>query len=59
MTHNTYSTFLFFKENDHILAKSAAQTLFLNLAKTLLLLNFLVPGLCNSSASCSFTLIPS
>ena len=58
MTHNKYLTFLFFEDNDPISAKSAAQILFLNLAKTFLLLNFLITGLHNPSASCSFTLIP-
>ena len=58
MTHNKYLTFLFFEDNDPISAKSAAQILSLNLAYTFLLLNFLITGLCSSSASCSFTLIP-
>ena len=52
MTHNKYLTFLFLEHNDPISAKSAAQILSLNLASTFLLLNFLVTGLCNSSASC-------
>ena len=58
MTHNKYLTFLFLEDNDSISAKSAAQILSLNLAYTFLLLNFLIAGLRNSSASCSFTLIP-
>ena len=58
MSHNKYLTFLFFEDNDHISAKSAAQILSLNLAKTFLVWNFLIIGLCNSSASCSFTLTP-
>ena len=57
MTHNKYLTLLFFEENDSISAKSAAQILPLNLAYTFYLLSFLITGLCNSSASCSFTLI--
>ena len=58
MTHNKYLTFLFLEDNDSISAKSAAQILSLNLAYIFLLLNFLIAGLRNSSASCSFTLIP-
>ena len=60
MTHNKYLTylFLFFAGNDSISAKCAAQILSLNLSYTFLLLNFLITGLCNSSASCSFSLIP-
>ena len=58
MTHNKYLTFLVFEDNDSISAKFAAQILSLNLADTFLLLNFLITGLCNSSASCSFTLTP-
>ena len=58
MTHNKYLTFLFFEGNDSISAKSAAKILFLNLAYTFLLLNFLITGLCNSLASCSFTCAP-
>ena len=58
MAHNIYLTFLFIKGNDSISAKSAAQILSLNLAYTFLFLNFLITGLCNSSVSCSFTLIP-
>ena len=58
MTHNKYLTFLFLEDNDSISAKSAAQILSLNLAYTFLLLNFLIADLRNSSASCSFTLIP-
>ena len=46
MIHNKYLTFLFFEDNDPISAK------------TFPLLNFLITGLFNSSASCSFTLIP-
>ena len=57
MIHNKYLTLLFFVENDSISAKSAAQMLSLNLAQTFLLLNFLITGLWNSSASYSFTLI--
>ena len=58
MTHNKYLTFLFFEDNDSISAESAAQILSLNLAYTFLLFNFLITDLCNSSASCSFTLFP-
>ena len=57
MTNNKYLTFLFFENNVPILAKSPAQILSLDLAYTFLLFNFLVTGLCNSSASYSFTLI--
>ena len=57
MTYNKYLTFLFFEENDSISAKSAAQIFSLKLAYNFLLLNFLITGLCNSLASCSFTLI--
>ena len=56
--HNKYLTFLFFGDNDSISAKSAAQILSLNFAYLFLLLNFLITGLCSSSASCSFTLLP-
>ena len=55
--HDRYLTFLFFEGNDSISAKSAAQILFLNLAYTFILLNFLITALCNSLASCSFTFI--
>ena len=58
MAHNEYLIFLFLEDNDPISTKSVAQILSLNLAKSFLLLNFLVTGLCNSIASCSFTLIP-
>ena len=58
ITYNKYLTFLFFEDNDSISAKSAAQILSLNLAYTFILLNFLITGLCNSLASCSFTPIP-
>ena len=57
MTHNKYLTLLFFVDNDSISAKSATQILYLNLAYNFLLLDFLMTGLCNSSASRSFTLI--
>ena len=57
MTNNKYLTYLFFEDNDSISAKSEAQILSLNLAYTFLLLNFLITGLCNSSASNSFRLI--
>ena len=57
MTHNKYLAFLFFEENDSISAKYAAQILSLNLTYTFLLFSFLITGLCNSSASCSFGLI--
>ena len=40
MTHNEYLTFLFLEDNDSISAKSAAQILSLNLAYTILLLDF-------------------
>ena len=58
MTHNKCLTFLFLEDNDSISARYAAQILSLNLAYTFLLLNFLTTGLCNSLASCSFTIIP-
>ena len=58
MAHYKYLTILFFEESDSISAKSATQILSLSLAYAFLLLNFLITGLCNSSASCSFTLIP-
>ena len=46
-----------FKEvNDPISKKYAAQILSFNLALTLLLLNFLIIGLCSSWTSSSFTL---
>ena len=57
MTHNESVTFLFLQDSGPISAKFAAQILSLILAYTFLLLNFLITGLCNSSASCSFTLI--
>ena len=53
-----YLTFLFLEDNDPVSAKSAAQILALNLTWSFLLLNFVITGLCNSSASCSFALIP-
>ena len=58
MAHNKYLMLLLFEESDSISAKSAAQILSLNLAYTFLLLNYLIACLCNSSASCSFTLTP-
>ena len=58
MRHNIYLTFLFLEDNDPILAKSAEQILALNFTQPYLLLNFLITGLCNSSAGCSFTLAP-
>ena len=58
MTHNKYLTFLCFEDSDSITAKSAAQILSLNLAYAFLLLNLLITGLCNSSGSYSYTLIP-
>ena len=58
MPHNKYLTFLFLEDNDPISGKSAVPLLSLNLAYTFLLFNFLITVLCNSSASCSFTLIP-
>ena len=58
MTHNKYLTFLFFEDNDSISAKSAAQILSFNLAQNSLFFDFLVTGLCNSSASCQFILAP-
>ena len=54
MTHNKYLRFLILEDNDPSSAKSAAQILSLNLAKTF----FLTTGLCSSRASCSFTLTP-
>ena len=56
MTYNKYLTLFLFQDNDPISAKSDAQILSLNLAETFLFLNYLSAGLCNSSASCSFTL---
>ena len=58
LTHNKYLTFLLLENNDPISAKPAAQILSLNLTYTFLLLDFLVTGLCNSLANCSFTLTP-
>ena len=58
MAHNKYLTLFFFVENHYIPAKSDAQVLSLNLACTCLLPHFLIPGLYNSSASCSFIIIP-
>ena len=58
MAHNKYLMLLLFEESDSISAKSAAQILSLNLAYTFLLLNYLITCLCNSSASCPFTLTP-
>ena len=55
MAHNKYLTFLFLEDNDSISAKSAVQILFET--RTFLPLNFLITGLCNSLASCSFRLI--
>ena len=48
MTHNKYSTILLFEGNNFISAKSAAKILSLNLAQTIVLLNFLITSLCNS-----------
>ena len=45
VTHNKYLTPQFLEDNDPISAKSAAQTLSLNLVLTFLLLNFLIIGL--------------
>ena len=47
MTHNKYLTFLFLEDNDPISAKSAAQIFSFNLAKTFLILSFLITGLCS------------
>ena len=58
MIHNQFLIFTFLEDNDSVSAKSAAQILPVNLAYILLLLNFLITVLRNSSASCSFTLIP-
>ena len=58
MPHNKYLTLLLFVDNGFISVKSVAQILSLNHAYTFLLLNLLITGLCNSSASCSLTLIP-
>ena len=55
MTHNKYLTFTFLEDIDSITAKSALQIMSLNLAYAFLLLNFIVTGLCNSSASYSFS----
>ena len=56
MTHNKYLTFLSLEDNNPISVKSAAQILALNIAQIFLLLIFLIIGLCNCSASFSFTL---
>ena len=53
MTHK-YLTLLFFDDN----AKSVAKILSLNLSYTVLLLNILITGLCDSSDGCSLKLIP-
>ena len=58
MAHKKYFTFLFFEDNDPISAKSTAQVLPLNLAKTFLLFHFLITGLCNSSVSRSYAPTP-
>ena len=58
MAHNKCLTFTFLEDIDSITAKSALQILSLNLAYAFLLLNFIVTGLCNSSASYSFTFFP-
>ena len=50
--------FLFLEDNDPVQAKSATQMLSLNISKTLLLLNFLIIGICISRVSSSFTLAP-
>ena len=46
ITLNKYSTLLLLEYKDAISAKSTAQILSLKLAQTLLLLNFLIAGLC-------------
>ena len=46
--HNKYLRVSLFEDNRPISAESANQILSLNLAKTFLLLNFLITGLCNS-----------
>ena len=56
--NNKYLTLLFLEDNDSISAKCAAKVLSVNLAQTILFLNFLITGLCNSSTSFSFTLTP-
>ena len=48
MTHNKYLTLLLFEGNNFISAKSAAKILSLNLAQTIVFLNFLITSLCNS-----------
>ena len=58
LTHNKHLTFQFLEDNVPISAKSSEQILSLNLAKALPFLDFLITGLCNSSASSSFTLAP-
>ena len=59
MKHNKYFTFQFLEDNDPISARSTAQILSLNPAQTfLLLIFFLITGLCNSLASCQFTFTP-
>ena len=50
-TDNKYLTLFFLEDTDPISAESPAQILSANLA-------FLISGLCNSSVSCQFTLIP-
>ena len=58
ITHNKRLTFQYLEDNDPVSAKSAVQILSLNLAYTLLLLNFLIICLCNSLGSFSITLTP-
>ena len=58
MTHNKYLTFLFTEDNNPISVKSAVLISYFNLVETFLLLNFLIAGLCTSSASFTFELTP-
>ena len=50
IAHKRYLIPLFFLLNDCMSAKSTPHILCLNCEYTFLLLNFLIPGLCNSSA---------
>ena len=57
MAHSKYSTFLFLEDNYSNSAKSVAQILSLNLDILFFFWIFLITGLCNSSANCSFILL--
>ena len=58
ITHNKYLTPRLLEDNHSSSSKSAAQILFLNLAYTFLLLNFLITDLCGSQDSSSLTFPP-